>query len=134
MQKSLHFHFTGVKKLKKKGISYYHLTDMHICVSVCSSFAHRHKQLLCTWPRPWAKDGSSTCPHGVFSSAIAQHNLSSMQPMLTQDPQSYLCLPGHIFRVWHLTHVSTLFARRHFFPGCCLIIVLITSQGESEIL
>ncbi len=68
---------------------------LSVCVCVWRLFAHGDKQLPCTWPKPRAKDGSSTWPHGAFSPATAQ------RITLTHRPPPYMCLPGHIFRAWH---------------------------------
>lgn len=108
-----------------------------MCICVWRLFAQGDKQLLCTWPKPRAKDGSSTWPHGAFSPATAQHItcFSRKQPVCTQTPPSYVCLPGHIFRAWH----SSPHTCQHFlslsslFSWMLVIIVLITSQCAAEI-
>lgn len=113
------------------------LTDgcVFLCVCVWWLFAHGDKQLLCTWPRPKAKDG--TWPHGAFSPAAAQHItcFNRKQPVCIQRPPSYMCLPGHIFRAWH----SSPHTCQHFlslsslFSWMQVMIVLITSQCAAEI-
>ena len=114
-----------------------HLTDMHGCVFVCRLFVYGGKQLLCTWPKPRAKDGRGTWPHGEFPPATAQHItcFSRKQPVCTRTPPSYMCLPGHIFRAWH----SSPHTCQHFlslsslFSWMLAIIVLITSRCAAEI-
>ena len=112
-------------------------TCMGVFLCVWRLFAHGDKQLLCTWPGPRAKDGSGTWPHGAFSPATAHHITwwSRKQPVCTQRPPSYMCLPGHIFRAWH----SSSHTCQHFlslsllFSWMLAFIVLITSQCAAEI-
>lgn len=87
---------------------------MCICVCVRRLFSHRNQQLPCTWPKPRAKDGSSTWPRGAFSPATAQHItcFSRKQPVCSvhsQSPIIHVLAWAHFQSLARLTsHMSAL--------------------------